>query len=103
MSQDGQLLSSIGAIDIHGRIRFGQSQLLSRLQRKLIVVAEVHFGNDKVAGAIQDRPHRRNLIGRQTLTDVGNDRDAASNGGFESDRATEFASAIEQFGTVFSQ
>ena len=84
--QDGQLLRGVGAVDIHRGIGFGIAELLCVGDRFGIVHAALfHLRQHVVAGAVEDRVQRQNLIGRQALADVGDDRDAAGDRGLEGD------------------
>ena len=47
-----------------------------------------HLRNDEIAGAVQDAAQRRDLVRRQALADVGDNRNPARNSGFEGDRSS---------------
>src|SRR5206468_10249558 len=57
----------------------------------------LHRGQDEIARAVQNAVQRQNLIRRQALADVGDDRNSARDRRFKSDRAAQLASAVEQF------
>ena len=46
---------------------------------------------------------RLDLVGRQALADVGDDRDAAGDRRLERDRTPKFAGPVEQFGSMLGQ
>ncbi len=79
---DGQLMGSIGALDIEGGIRFRVPQVLSFLQDLIEVATGPHLGEDVVAGAVDDAREPVDTVGRQSFADRLDDRDATGNTGF---------------------
>ncbi len=96
VSQDRQFLGSVGAVDIHGRISFCEPEVLRFLYCRVIVrTALLHLGHNEVAGAVEDTAKGRDFIGRQALTDIGDDRNTAGNRRLESNRSAQFASCVK--------
>ena len=63
----------------------------------------MHLGEDEVARAVENAVERLDLIGREALADVGDDRDAAGDRGLEGNRAAQLPGAVEQLGAVLGQ
>ncbi len=62
-----------------------------------------HLREDEIARAVEDRGERLDVIGRETLADVRDDRNAAAHAGVERDRVSQLASPIEQLGPMLGQ
>ncbi len=82
--QDGQLVRGIDAFDVEGRVGFGIAQRLGFGQH----VGEgaaffTHFGEDEVAGAVDDAGQPVDAVGRQTFADRLDHRDTTGHCGFE--------------------
>ena len=104
VGQDRQLLGRIRAVDVHGRVHLGVAQSLGFLDG--VGVGNVflfHLGEDEVAGAVENGRDRFDLVGRQALADVGDDRNAAGHRSLEGDRPAQFASPIEQLRPMLGQ
>ena len=76
----------IDAFNIEGRIGLGVTQGLGFLQHVIKSPAFLaHFGEDEVAGAVDDAGQPVDAVGRQTFTDRLDHRDTTGYGGFEGD------------------
>ena len=74
MSQDRKLLGGVAAVHVHRGIGFRETEPLSLLDGLRIVgTGLLHLRKDEVAGSVQDTAERCHLVGRQALTDVGDD------------------------------
>ena len=104
VGQNGQLLRRVAAIDVHRRIGFCIAQPLGLVDRVGIRRAmRFHLRQDVIARAVENGVDRLDFIGREALTDVGDDRNAAGHRGFKGDRAAQFAGPIKQFRPVGGQ
>ena len=104
MRQNRQFLSSITAVDIHGRIGLCVPQLLRVFERRSIVgTLFIHLRNNVVARAVENAPQGQNLVCGEALTNVCDDWDTTADAGFKCDRASKCSSAVEQFFSVLCQ
>jgi len=104
LTQQHQLLRRIGAVDVERRVGFGVSQPLSLNQHVGIRPSLlVHFGQDEIARAVEDRLNRRDLVRGHRLANRRNDRNATRDRRLEGDRAAEFPRAAEDFVAVFAE
>src|SRR5690606_24337120 len=82
--QNGQLVRRIDAFHVEGRVRLGIAERLRFFQHIVKGTALVaHFGEDKVAGAVDDAGYPVDLVGGQAFAQRLEDRDAAGHGGFK--------------------
>ena len=81
--EDRQLRARVEAVDVGARIGLGVTQSLGlgehRLERAAVLL---HFGQDVVAGSVQDSVERRHAIPGNSLAQHGVNRDAARHAGF---------------------
>jgi hypothetical protein len=63
----------------------------------------LHLRDDEVRRAVQDAAEAVNLVGREALRDVRDDRDAAGHAGIEGDRPPQLAGPVEQLRPVLGQ
>ena len=104
VSENGQLLRSVAAVDIHGRIGLGVAQPLRLGQGIGIGLAAIlHLREDEVAGAVEDSVNRLDLVGHERLVDGRDDRNPAAHGGLEGDRPADAPGAIEKLAAMFRQ
>ena len=102
--EDRQLLGGVAAVDVERRVGFGIAESLGFLERVGVGDAFlVHLAEDEVGRAVENAVERQDLVRRQALADVGDDRNAAGDGGFERDRAAQFAGPIEQLRAMLGQ
>ncbi|MCY1356691.1 hypothetical protein D9M69_431510 [compost metagenome] len=84
--EDGQLVRGVDAFDVEGRVGLGVAQGLGFLQHVLEGAAFLaHFGEDEVAGAVDDAGQPVDAVGREAFADRLDHRDAAGHGGLEGD------------------
>src|SRR5476649_1187497 len=97
-SQDRQLVGRIDTFHVKGRIGFGITQRLgfSQYVRERAAFF-AHFGQDEVAGAIDDPGYPVDAVRRQAFTDGLDHRDAACNGRFERHNHAFFLGLGEDF------
>eukprot|EP01132_Coremiostelium_polycephalum_P022260 gene22259-biopygen12545 len=99
--QDGQLVGSVDAFHVEGRIGFGVTQGLGFGQHVFEGTALLaHFGEDEVTGAVDDAGHPVDTVGGQAFTDRLDHRDATGHGGFERHDHALLAGLGEDFVTV---
>ncbi len=104
VSEDGQFLRGFGAIDVERGVGFCITEPLRFFDGGVVVGPLLfHLREDEIAGAVQDAAERLNLVGREALADVGDDRNAAGDRRFERDAHIECAGAIEQLGAVLGE
>ena len=104
MREDRQLLRRVAAIDVERWIGLGIAQSLRFLERIGIRDAFlVHLAEDEIRRAVENAVERHDLVRRQALADVRDDRDAAGDGGLECDRAAQLAGPVEQLRAMLGQ
>ena len=94
-------MGCVDAFDVEGRIGFGVTQGL-RLGEYVFEGATLltHFGEDEVAGAVDDPGNPVDAVGGQAFTDRLDHRDATGHGRFERHDDALLASLGENFITV---
>ncbi|MNS93113.1 hypothetical protein D3C72_1272690 [compost metagenome] len=97
-SQDGQLVRGIDAFNVESRVGFGVTQRLGFGQHVREGAALLtHFGEDEVAGAVDDAGQPVDVVGRQAFADGLDHRDATGHGRFEGDDHALLAGLGEDF------
>ena len=98
LGQDRQLLSCVASVDIHRRVGFGKTQLLSRPDALAVFDSfAIHSRNNVVRRAVKDPTNRSDLICGQALPDIGYDRNPAGDASFEGDRSPQLSRSLKQF------
>ena len=102
-SQDGQLVCSIDAFNVEGRISFGITQRL-RLSQHVVKGATLlaHFAEDKVASTVDDAGQPVDTVGCQAFANGLDHRDTARNSGFKGDNHALFTRFGKNFIAVHS-
>jgi hypothetical protein len=78
MCQDCQFLRCVAAIDIKRWIGLGITELLRFFECVGVCDAFfMHLAQDEICRAVENAVERQNLVCRQALTDICDDRDAA--------------------------
>ena len=101
MGKDGKFLSRIATVDIHGRVGFGITQVLSDLQGTIVLETFLgHLSQYEIARAVENSLQRNDLVGSKALRDVGDNRDSSPDARFEGDRSTETSCSVEKLFAV---
>ncbi|KFB71722.1 MAG: hypothetical protein AW09_003140 [Candidatus Accumulibacter phosphatis] len=91
---DAELVRGVHALDVEGRIGLGVAEALRFLEHRgkgQTLVA--HLGENEVGGAVDDAGDPLDAVGGETFAQCLDDRDAASDGGLESDHHALFLSS----------
>ena len=97
-------MRAIKAADIERRIGFGVTLGLRLFQdvAKRALLA-LHFGQDVIAGAVQDAVDARHVVGTKRLSERLDNRNTACNCGFEIQRYAVFFGELGKLKAVFRQ
>src|SRR5690606_25597885 len=100
--EDAQLVRRVDAFDVEGRVRFRVAEFLG-LGEHFTEVAPLlgHFGQDEVAGAVDDAGQPFHAVGREAFAQGLDDRDTARHGRLEGDANLLRFGGGEDFIAVF--
>lgn len=98
--QDGQFVSGINTFHIERRVRFRVAQRLRFFEDFTKFPARAHFGENVIAGAIDNAGNGVNAVGGQALTHRLDYRNAAGNAGFVGNHNAGLLRCVENLITV---
>jgi hypothetical protein len=104
LDQQRQLVRRIDAVDVVRRVCLRQPLALGFLQYHVELAALLRHGaEDVVRGAVDDAVDGAVVIGRQSLLQRADDRNAAADAGFVPDIDTSFLCCTEDFRAVHGE
>ena len=102
LREDQKLGARVDAVDVRAGIGLGVAERLRFFQRGVEAGAVLfHFGEDEVAGAVEDSGDFEKAVAREAFLNADDRGNATRDGGAEFEALAHFAREVEQLGPVF--